>query len=117
MSVGAGDGGLPSIDVSDQQERRQSLPEDAALRAIVEGVEAEVGDRFFASLVRQLALALDVQYAFVSELTADRQAFRTLALWVRGELQPNLTVPLDGTPCETVLQGQVSHHPENLQAL
>jgi hypothetical protein len=58
--------------VNDQEKRQHSLPEDVALRAIVEGVEAEIGDQFFASLVQHLASALDVQYAFVSELTADR---------------------------------------------
>src|SRR5262249_32666965 len=88
----------------------------AALRAIVEGVEAEVGDRFFASLVRHLAGALGVQYAFVSEFTADRRAFRTRALWARGELLDSLTVPLEGTPCEAVLNGEMAHHPEQLQA-
>jgi hypothetical protein len=34
-----------------------ALPDDAALRAIAEGVEAETGDRFFSSLTRNLALA------------------------------------------------------------
>ena len=103
--------------MTDQAERRQPLPDDAALRAIVEGVEAETGDEFFASLVRHLSSALNVQYAFVSEITPDRQSFRTLALWGRGALRDNLTVPLTGTPCETVLNGQAAHHPENLRAL
>jgi PAS domain S-box-containing protein len=104
-------------DVGDHQERQRFLPEDAALRAIVEGVEAETGAQFFYSLVRHLASALGVQYAFVSELTPDRTAFRTRALWVRGAFQENVTVPLDGTPCESVLNGETSHHPENLAAL
>jgi PAS domain S-box-containing protein len=103
--------------VSEQPDPRSLLPEDTALRAIVEGVEAETGDAFFSSLVRHLATALQVQYAFVSELTPDRQAFRTRALWGRGTLRPNITVPLVGTPCEAVLNGEMSHHPENLQGL
>jgi hypothetical protein len=52
--------------MSDHEARGRMLPEDAALRAIVEGVEAEIGDQFFASVVRQLASALDAQCAFVS---------------------------------------------------
>jgi formate hydrogenlyase transcriptional activator len=103
--------------VSDEGDLRRALPDDAALRAIVEGVEAEVGDQFFASLVRHLASALDVQYAFVSELSADARSFRTLALWGRGALRDNVTVPLAGTPCEAVLGGDVAHHPDHLQAL
>ena len=103
--------------MSEQPDPRALLPEDAALRAIVEGVEAETGDAFFSSLVQHLATALQVQYAFVSELTSDRQAFRTRALWGRGTLCPNITVPLVGTPCEAVLNGEMAHHPENLQGL
>jgi formate hydrogenlyase transcriptional activator len=91
--------------------------EDAVLRAIVEGVEAETGDEFFASLVRHLAVALRVQYAFVSEFTEDGRHFRTKALWARGRLGENLTVPIAGTPCESVLCGEMSHHPDRLQEL
>ncbi len=117
MQGDAGRGERESPNVSDRPDRRQALPDDLALRAIVEGVEAEIGDQFFASLARHLASALDVQYAFVSELAPDRSSFRTLALWGRGALRDNVTVPLAGTPCEAVLAGEVAHHPENLQAL
>jgi hypothetical protein len=87
---------------------QQFLTEDAALRAIVEGVEAETGDRFFSSLVRHLAATLGVQYAFVSEFSEDRKHFRTLAVWGRGVFLPNFEIPLAGTPCEAVLSGRPS---------
>src|SRR3989454_576719 len=93
------------------------LPEDAALRAIVQGVVADTGDRFFSSLVQHLAVALNVPYAFVTEFAEDRTRFRSRALWARGALAPSFEVPLAGTPCETVLNGQTSHHPRNVQAL
>ena len=96
---------------------QQPLGEDAALRAIVEGVEAETGDEFFRSLVRHLAAALAVQYAFVSELMRERASFRTLAVWGHGGFLGNFEIPLAGTPCEAVLNGEMSHHPQNLQAL
>ena len=50
------------------------VDEDVALRAIVEGVEAETGEGFFPVLVERLAAALEVQYAFVSELV-DAESF------------------------------------------
>jgi formate hydrogenlyase transcriptional activator len=93
------------------------LPEDAALRAIVEGVEAETGERFFSSLVRHLALALKCQYAFVSELSQDRLSFRTRAVWGRGQFLENFEIPIAGTPCEAVLSGHISHHRERLRAI
>jgi PAS domain S-box-containing protein len=90
------------------------LPEDAALRKIAEGIKSETGERFFSSLVRHLALVLNCQYAFVSELSADRLRFRTRAVWGRGQFLENFEFPLAGTPCEAVLNGNTAHYPENL---
>ena len=80
---------------------------DAALREIVEGIESETGDRFFYSLVKHLSSALGCEYAFVSELLADGSRFRTRAVWGRGSFMENFESPLDGTPCEAVLNGKV----------
>ena len=88
--------------------------DDAALREIVEGVESETGDRFFYSLVKHLASALECQYAFVSELLGDRLRFRTRAVWGRGSFMENFEMALDGTPCEAVLNGKFAHHPEQI---
>ena len=88
--------------------------DDAALREIVEGVESETGDRFFYSLVKHLASALGCEYAFVSELLGDRLRFRTHAVWGRGKFIENFETPLAGTPCEAVLNGKSSHHPERI---
>ncbi|MGC2305335.1 sigma-54 interaction domain-containing protein [Candidatus Binatus sp.] len=92
----------------------QTPSDDAALREIVEGVESETGDRFFYSLVKHLASALGCEYAFVSELLVDRLRFRTLAVWGRGTFLENFETPLDGTPCEAVLNGKSAHHPERI---
>ena len=75
----------------------QTRSDHAALREIVDGVESETGDRFFYSLVKHLASALECQYAFVSQLLGDRSRFRTRAVWGRGSFMENLksrsTVP------------------------
>jgi hypothetical protein len=97
-----------------KQSTIQTPSDDAALREIVEGVESETGDRFFYLLVKHLASALECQYAFVSELLGDRSRFRTRAVWGRGSFQANFETPLDGTPCEAVLNGKSSHHPERI---
>ena len=90
------------------------LPEDAALRKIAEGIKSETGERFFSSLVRHLALVLNCQYAFVSELSKDRLSFRTRAVWGRGQFLQNFDFPLGGTPCEAVLNGHTAHYSEKL---
>ena len=82
-----------------------ALPDDAALRAITEGVEAETGDRFLSSLASNLPLPLGVEYAFVTRLSDDGTHFKTLALWERDHFGGNVELPLRGTPCERVLDG------------
>jgi formate hydrogenlyase transcriptional activator len=100
---------------SDQlTENSGRLPEDAALREIAEGIKSETGERFFSSLVRHLALVLNCQYAFVSELSKDRLRVRTRAVWGRGQFLENFDFRLAGTPCEAVLNGHTSCHPERL---
>jgi PAS domain-containing protein len=49
------------------------------LREIVKGVEAKAGEQFFPALVQQLATALNVTYAFISEFCVERSKVRTLA--------------------------------------
>ncbi len=92
-----------------------TLDEDAALRKIVEGVEAQTGEGFFRSLVRCVTEALGVAYAFVSELDAEREVFRTLAVWGHGHLLDNFELPIADTPCEGVLHGEMAHYADHVQ--
>jgi PAS domain S-box-containing protein len=89
--------------------------EERLLRTIAEGVEAETGAAFFHSLVRHLATALGVTHSFISELTQGGTHFRTLAVWARGAPAPNFEVPLDGTPCESVLRGEAAFYCDRVQ--
>ena len=59
--------------------------EIAALRAIVEGTARDTGEVFFQSLVRHLATAIGVEYAFVAEFAGKRTRVRTLAYWGKGQ--------------------------------
>lgn len=106
------------MDIQAERNRKTpiELPDDAALRSIAEGVEAEIGERFFSSLARNLAEALSVRYAFVTRLSDDGTRFKTLALWERDHFAANVELPLKGTPCESVLHGEVAHYPAELCA-
>ncbi len=86
------------------------------LQEIVEGVESKVGEQFFSSLVQQLASALGVDYAYISELSEDGTKFRSKAGWGKGRPLPQFDVPARG-PCETVLTRKCVHHPDQLRAL
>jgi formate hydrogenlyase transcriptional activator len=96
--------------------RRDLTHTSSVLQEIVEGVDAKVGEQFFPSLVQQLATALAVDYAYISERNEDGTRFRSKAGWGKGRLLPPFEVPAHG-PCETVLTRKVVHHPDGLRTL
>jgi formate hydrogenlyase transcriptional activator len=89
---------------------------EATLRAISAGTAAEVGDEFFHSLVKNLAIALDVRYAFMSEFCVDRTKVRTLAFWAEQGFKDNFEYAIAHTPCERVLAGELYHCAEDVSA-
>ena len=72
------------------------------LRTIVEGTASVTGGDFFRSLVRNLASALRVRYAFVAEFTDVNTRVRTLAFWTGEGFLDNFEYDLVNTPCEQV---------------
>lgn len=103
--------------VSTQGQGGDELAETGAiLRRILEGVEANVGEQFFPSLVQHLATSLGVDYAYISELSEDGSRFRSKAAWGKGSPLPPFDVPVKGR-CETVLTRKCVHHSAHLRAL
>jgi PAS domain S-box-containing protein len=100
---------------------RQRLEEagrqsESALRRIDEGTASAVGDEFFHSLVRNLAGALGVRHAFMSEFVEGQRArVRTLAFWDGGKFLENFEYDLPHTPCERVLAGEICLFPDKVQ--
>ena len=99
----------------DEQAPDADGDEMAALRAIVEGTARDTGEVFFQSLVRHLATAIGVDYAFVAEFADKRTRVRTLAYWGKGETRENVEFDLAGTPCEDVVRGGLCHHPSGVK--
>jgi formate hydrogenlyase transcriptional activator len=89
-------------------------PEHELLRRLVEGTVAASGDQFFQSLVKHLAGALGVRFAFVAEFADSPTKVRTLAFWSGDNLRENVEYELAGTPCEEVVRGGICHHPDNV---
>jgi PAS domain S-box-containing protein len=88
-----------------------------ALWTIAEGTASATGDDFFHKLVQHLATALGVRHAFVAKTMGDPPtAVRTLAFWSSGAIAPNVEYPLAGTPCESVIAGQICYYPNGVQA-
>jgi len=66
-------------------------------------------------IVRQLAVAIGVAYAFVAEFAGTPARVRTVALWGRGAFMPDLEYDLAGTPCEEVAEGGICLHRDGVQ--
>src|SRR5438876_3772752 len=96
--TGAAGSGSPELMTSDD------IP---ALRAIIEGTASSTGEEFFQNLVRHLAAAIDVHYAFVAEFAEVNTRVRTLAYWSRDHIDDNQEWELAGTPCEEVVRGSL----------
>ena len=95
--------------------RRQA---EEMLRSIMEGTAAVTGADFFHSVVRHLASALQIRYAFVAEcLGENKTRARTLAFWSGEGAGENFEYDVAGTPCQEVLEGKVRQCPRNVQAL
>ncbi len=91
---------------------------EETLRSITEGTAAVTGGDFFASLVRHLARALQVRYAFVTECRERvKLSARTLAFWTGDRLADNVTYEIAETPCLKVLAGETCYYPAGVQQL
>jgi formate hydrogenlyase transcriptional activator len=91
---------------------------EEVLRAIAEGTAAVTGRDFFYSLVRHLASALRVRYAFLTEcLPGTESRVRTLAFWKGDGFADNFEYDVAPTPCRVVLEGKTVVHPSDLQRL
>ncbi len=91
---------------------------EETLRAIVEGTAAVTSSDFFRSLLRHLAVAFNVPYAFISEcVDTTNTRVRTVVFLNKGTFVENVEYALEGTPCEEVIGGKICYHPRDVQRL
>ncbi len=96
--------------------RRQSA--EKTLRAITEGTAAVTGSDFLYALVRHVAAALSVRYAFVAECAAGASGkARVRAFWSTSNFGVNFEYDVAATPCARVLGGAVSYYCAAVQGL
>lgn len=87
-----------------------------ALRLVVERTSQDVGEDFFRSLTR--TLALDVRYAMVGVIAENGdQVVETLAFWDTDTYLENFSYELAETPCERVTDSGTCVYPEDVKAL
>jgi len=84
-----------------QEERRRM---QAAVLKMAAGVSSSTGTQFFEQLCRNMTDALDAQAALAIRLHPDQPGeATTVAAVVHGELMPNCSFVIAGSPCESLL--------------
>ncbi len=87
-----------------------------ALRSIVEEVASATGQEFFQRLVRHLAEALEVKFAFVSELVdPGGERLRLSSFWTGRDYGENSEYAAEGTPCGEALRTGLVFYPARVQ--
>jgi PAS domain S-box-containing protein len=89
---------------------------EETFRSIVVGTASTTGSDFFPSLVRHLATALRVRYAFVTDCDDQKRA-KALAFWKGDRFGDNFEFNLADTPCMKVINGEICHYKEGIQEL
>jgi diguanylate cyclase (GGDEF)-like protein/PAS domain S-box-containing protein len=105
--------GIGNLRSQDERRRIQS-----AVLKVAAGVSARTGTEFFEQLARNMADAVGAQGAFVVQLhPSTPDAARTISVVIDGAVKGNLDYPLEGTPCENVLEAVEWMEPEKVSEL
>ena len=105
--------------LAERDQSMQDLREQSdLLRAIVEGTATDTGEEFFRSLIRHLAQALNVRYAFVGKWCPEiPDSVRTLAVWSETDFAEPFEYALQHTPCANVVGQRLCLHESGVQQL
>jgi len=101
--------------VQDITERKRT---DEAIKTIASAVSGTAGDDFYQDLVTNMAEMFDADYAFIGLLDEkDAMQLNTYMVYAHGEIVPNMSYSLSGTPCMNVIGKEACVYPGHVQQL
>jgi signal transduction histidine kinase/HAMP domain-containing protein len=102
------------ITVTGSENKYQVLSDQ--LTAIIKGTASDTGEQFFRSLVKNLAKALNVRYAFIGILKEDTlNEIETLVFWDGNKFLDNFVYTVNDGPCELTLKNKIKFYPTKVQ--
>lgn len=94
---------------------KPALPEEQALRLVVEGTMSETGAEFFRALAKNLATVMGTAGAWVAEYVPEKNSLRSHAAWLNGEFLEDYEQAVANTLCEAVLtERKLVHYPDRI---
>jgi signal transduction histidine kinase len=87
------------------------------IRAITSGLTAKTGNEYFRELVRSLCEVLKAYTVFVSQIDTVKYEADILAIFSDGQFGTPMPFNLSGTPCESVLDGNIAAFPARVAEL
>jgi len=91
---------------------------EQALLSVIEGTSWTGVEDFPRSLIKQLAAALQIRFAFLAELHPSlKNRVCLLALWDGSGYQKQFEYDLEHTPCKQVFTDGLSYYPADLQRI
>ncbi len=100
-----------SMDITEQQHIKNTL-EFVAQRGWKNS-----GESFLVVLAQYLAQLFGVDYVIIDKLGSLPTEAETVALYVKGDIVPNMQYDLNGTPCNGVMNGKLCCHSKDVQQL
>ncbi len=88
-----------------------------ALYFVAEKGWVDATQSYFPTLVTYLGTALSADCALVDELLPDNRTARTVGIYAKGHVVPNLEYSLEGTPCDNVIGKKLCCYPCGIQQL
>lgn len=104
-------------DITERAEAEErNLRQYNQLSKILEGTASTIGEKFYPSLVKNLAEAMGYRYAIIGKvLEKPTKGIQALAFYSDGKIIENLFYPIAGTPCEKVVDGELCLFPNDVQ--
>jgi PAS domain S-box-containing protein len=90
---------------------------ERAIQSIELGISSTIGQAFFESAVSHLANTLESDTVFIGEYLPATESVRTLSAFRDGGIVPNFEYPLQGAPCENVINRDLCCYPNGVAGL
>ncbi|HXU93752.1 MAG TPA: PAS domain S-box protein [Gallionella sp.] len=113
VSYSTMNGGMNFVFVRDITERKRT---EDALYFIAQRSWMGSAENFFDALAQYLGEALNVEYVVIDRLDQPGVA-KTVAVYAKGEIVPNMRYDLKGTPCENVMGRTFCFYPRGIRQL